>query len=56
MTDFVALHVHSSFSPGWGVHGVEELCAAARAMGLRQVLPVQTNSTRTIVALTRRWW
>jgi error-prone DNA polymerase len=43
MTGFAPLHVHSSFSPGWGVHGVEELCAAARAMGLRRLALTDRN-------------
>ncbi|MBJ6725211.1 DNA polymerase III subunit alpha [Geomesophilobacter sediminis] len=30
---FVHLHVHSSYSPNWGVHSPETLCAAARQMG-----------------------
>src|SRR5690349_4987246 len=30
---FVHLHVHSMFSPSWGVHSPEALCAAAREMG-----------------------
>ncbi len=31
---YVPLHVHSSFSPQWGVRSPEELCAAAARMGL----------------------
>ena len=43
MSDFVHLHVHSSFSPGWGVHSLEELCAAARQMGLRRLALTDRN-------------
>jgi error-prone DNA polymerase len=37
MNDFTHLHVHSTFSPGWGVRSPEELCAAARAMGMTRL-------------------
>ncbi len=30
---FTHLHIHSAFSPGWGIHSPEALCAAAKAMG-----------------------
>jgi len=31
---YVPLHVHSCFSPQWGVRTLEEICAAAQGMGL----------------------
>ena len=43
MADFVPLHVHSAFSPGWGVHSLEEIFFAARRMGLRRLALTDTN-------------
>lgn len=34
MSSFVPLHVHSSFSPAWGLHHPEKLCMAARNTGI----------------------
>ena len=43
MNGFTHLHVHSSFSPGWGVRSPEDLCAAARAMGMRRLALTDRN-------------
>jgi len=43
MTAFVPLHVHSSFSPAWGLHHPEKLCQAARDMGISQMALTDRN-------------
>ena len=43
MSTFVHLHVHSSFSPAWGIHAPETLCAAARQMGMRRLALTDRN-------------
>jgi len=43
MPPFVHLHVHSSYSPGWGIHDPETLCAAAGAMGLDRMALTDRN-------------
>ncbi len=32
--NYVPLHLHSCFSPQWGVHSLDELCTRARTLGL----------------------
>ncbi len=41
--NFVPLHLHSSHSPQWGVKPVEELCAAARALGATRLALTDRN-------------
>ena len=43
MKDFAHLNVHSTFSPCWGIRRLEDLCAAARAMGLRRLALTDRN-------------
>ncbi len=43
MTDFVPLHVHSSFSPAWGLHDPEKICRTARAMGMGRLALTDRN-------------
>jgi len=43
MNTFTHLHVHSAYSPRWGIHGIEELCAAARAMGATKLALTDRN-------------
>ncbi|TNF45970.1 DNA polymerase III subunit alpha, partial [bacterium] len=43
MSKYVPLHVHSSFSPGWGIHDPETLCAAAGAMGMERMALTDIN-------------
>lgn len=43
MTDYIPLHVHSAFSPHWGVRSVEEICTAARALGFRKLALTDRN-------------
>ena len=40
---FTHLHVHSSFSPAWGVHSPEALCAAAAGMGMKTIALTDRN-------------
>jgi error-prone DNA polymerase len=40
---FVHLHVHSSYSPYWGIHTPAALCAAARAMGMNRLALTDRN-------------
>jgi len=40
---FVPLHVHSSFSPAWGLHHPRKLCLAARAMGISRMALTDRN-------------
>src|SRR3954469_21545859 len=48
MTDFVHLHVHSSFSPAWGVHSPEALCAAAKSIGATTLALTDRNGLYAI--------
>ena len=43
MSDFVPLHVHSCYSPQWGVRSPEEICARVRALGLRRLALTDRN-------------
>ncbi len=43
MTDFVPLHVHSSFSPAWGLHDPEKLCLAAGDAGISRMALTDRN-------------
>ncbi len=40
---YIPLHLHSAASPGWGVRPVEELCAAAKAMGFSSLALTDRN-------------
>ncbi len=40
---FTHLHVHSAFSPAWGLHPPEALCAAARRMGMTSLALTDRN-------------
>jgi len=40
---FVPLHVHSSFSPAWGLHHPDKLCLAARALGISRMALTDRN-------------
>jgi len=42
--DFIHLNVHSHYSKGWGIGTVEELCAAARRMGMKKLALTDTNN------------
>ncbi|PLX83183.1 MAG: DNA polymerase III subunit alpha [Desulfuromonas sp.] len=40
---FAHLHVHSSFSPGWGVRTPREMCRRARALGMTHLALTDRN-------------
>ena len=40
---FTHLHVHSSFSPNWGIHSPAALCAAAKAAGMTRLALTDRN-------------
>ncbi|MGE4545498.1 MAG: DNA polymerase III subunit alpha [Pedobacter sp.] len=41
--NFTHLHVHSSFSPNWGIHSPSALCTAARAAGMTRLALTDRN-------------
>jgi len=43
MNSFVHLHVHSSFSPNWGLHSPQQLCVAARSLGMKRLALTDRN-------------
>ncbi len=43
MSSFVHLHVHSSFSPNWGLHAPLELCTAVRNLGMERMALTDRN-------------
>ena len=43
MESFIHLNVHSEYSRGWGIGSVDELCLAARKLGIRQLALTDTN-------------
>lgn len=43
MTSFIHLHVHSSFSPNWGLHSPHTLCTAARSLGMQALAITDRN-------------
>jgi len=42
-TNYVPLHVHSSFSPQWGVRSPETICTVARQLGIRRLALTDRN-------------
>ena len=40
---YVPLHLHSALSPQWGVRSIEDICAAARSMGLTTLALTDRN-------------
>ena len=43
MSAFTHLHVHSTFSPQWGVCSLDEICGAARSMGMTRLALTDRN-------------
>jgi error-prone DNA polymerase len=43
MNDFVHLHVHSTYSKGWGTGTIRDLCRAGRDLGLKRLALTDTN-------------
>jgi len=46
---FVHLNLHSHYSKGWGIGTVEELCRAARALGMKNLALTDTNGLYGLV-------
>ncbi|MGM0664359.1 MAG: DNA polymerase III subunit alpha [Thermodesulfobacteriota bacterium] len=49
MNGFVHLNVHSHYSRGWGIPGVEDLCRAARVRGMDTLALTDTNGLYGLV-------
>jgi len=49
MPSFIHLNVHSHYSRGWAIPTVEELCRAARDMGMTRLALTDTNSLHGLV-------
>ena len=49
MTSFVHLHVHSHFSRCWVISTIEELCEAAKALGMKRFALTDTNGVYGLV-------
>jgi error-prone DNA polymerase len=47
--NFVHLNVHSHYSKGWGVGTIEEICRAAREMGIKRLALTDTNGLYGLV-------
>ncbi|MBW1903403.1 MAG: PHP domain-containing protein, partial [Deltaproteobacteria bacterium] len=43
MPSFIHLNIHSHYSKGWGVGTIEELCQAAKEMGIKRLALTDTN-------------
>lgn len=50
---FVHLNVHSHYSQGWGVGTIDELCRAARDLGLEQLALTDTNGLYGVVSFVQ---
>jgi len=46
---FIHLNVHSHYSKGWGVGTIEELCRAARDLGMKRLALTDTNGLYGLV-------
>ena len=47
--NFVHLNVHSSFSKGWGISSIEDLCLAARELGMDRLAITDTNGLHGLI-------
>jgi len=43
MSDFTHLHVHSAFSPQWGVRSLTDICATIKAAGMKKIALTDRN-------------
>ncbi|MCD4717744.1 MAG: PHP domain-containing protein, partial [Desulfobacterales bacterium] len=43
MSRFIHLNVHSHYSKGWGTGTIQQLCLAARALGMKKLALTDTN-------------
>jgi len=46
---FIHLNVHSDYSRGWGLGTIEELCGAARDLGMKRLALTDTNGLYGLV-------
>ena len=46
---FVHLNAHSHYSKGWGIGTIEELCRAAKELGLKRLALTDTNGLYGLV-------
>jgi len=49
MPSFIHLNVHSHYSKGWGIGTIEELCQAARELGMKKLALTDTNGLYGLV-------
>src|SRR4030042_3091497 len=49
MTDFIHLNVHSHYSKGWGICSMEDLCLAARGLGMDRLALTDTNGLHGLI-------
>jgi len=56
MRDFAHLHVHSAFSPQWGVRSVSDICRAAKAMGMTRLALTDRNGLYGIPHFLETAW
>ncbi len=52
--NFVHLNIHSHFSKGWGIGNIEEICQAAKDMGLRRLALTDTNGLYGLVFFVQK--
>jgi error-prone DNA polymerase len=50
---FIHLNVHSDYSRGWGLGTIEELCGAARDLGMKRLALTDTNGLYGLVFFAR---
>lgn len=46
---FIHLNVHSDYSKGWGLGTIEEVCQAAKSLGIKQLALTDTNGVYGLV-------
>ena len=54
MSNFIHLNVHSHYSKGWGIGTIEDICRAARDMGLKKLALTDTNGLYGLVFFVQR--
>ena len=50
---FIHLNVHSDYSKGWGLGTIEELCRAAKGLGMKRLALTDTNGLYGLVFFVR---
>ena len=51
--NFVHLNVHSHYSKGWGIGTIEDICRAARDLGIKRLALTDTNGLYGLVFFVR---